>query len=480
MIRAGTCVGSVWIALTRNIYQYLCQQNAAVDVYRNDAISVEELIELDHDIIVLSPGPGHPLSDSGICADVLKHFMGKKPIFGICMGQQVMYHVFGGVVSYAGEIVHGKTSCITHDGKGFFSGVPQGILVTRYHSLAGTVETLPEDLEITARTDGGVVMGVRHKKYVLEGVQFHPELILTEEGMLMIRNILLYSCGTWEEEEAKRKTLGSSSKLVNILETIYDQRKKDYEKIENTPGKTFADLETLYNLGLYPPAGDFYKALQLPGNAVIAEIKRASPSKGNISKGANSVLQAQKYIEAGATAILVLTEPHWFKGSLDDLRNVRALVDRSEGSRPLILRKEFIFSKYQILEARLAGADTVLLIVKMLTQAELKTLYDYAVSLKMEPLVEVNTCEEMARAVELGARVIGVNNRDLTTFNVDLERSSSLVGMLPEGAVMLALSGIFDGKTAAKYRGDGIKGFLVGEALMKGDVHKLVHELKTA
>lgn len=415
-----------------------------------------------------------------------------------------MYHVFGGVVEYAGEIVHGKTSSISHDGKGLFKDVPQGISVTRYHSLAGNLSSLPEELEVTAKTDKDIIMGVRHRKYTVEGVQFHPESILTEEGYLMIRNLLSVTGGTWEENEKAQQqqksitgsinsdnnnnssSIANKTQKRNILDEIYSKRKQDYLVQENTPGQTFKDLETLYSYGLSPSVKNFYQALKQnigTKNSVIAEIKRASPSKGDIALNINAVAQAVKYASSGVTAISVLTEPHWFKGSLEDLKNVRKVLDKQFGdsSRPLLLRKEFIFNKYQILEARLAGADTVLLIVKMLTPAVLKELYEYALTLDIEPLVEVNTAAEMKQAVEIGAKVIGVNNRDLTTFNVDLGKSSSLVSLLPQGSILLALSGIFDKETASKYHSEGIQGFLVGEALMRAeDPSKLIKELSDA
>lgn len=447
---------------------------------------------------MLSPGPGHPITDSGICEEVLNEFKGKLPIFGVCMGQQVMYHAFGGVVDYAGEIVHGKTSTITHDGKGFFKNVPQDISVTRYHSLSGQVSSLPDEFEITAKTQNGIIMGVRHKEYVIEGVQFHPESILTEEGHLMIKNLLSYSKGLWKEQEEfdKLKTASFANSAIqnvgNILEKIYAQRRIDYETIEKTPGYTFSDLQTLYQLGLAPKAESFYnrivQCMKNNESAVISEIKRASPSKGDINLSINSVEQAKRYADAKVTAISVLTEPHWFKGCLNDLMNVRKFMDLNyEGSeRPLLLRKEFIFNKYQILESRLAGADSILLIVKMFL-SDLQTLEElcsFSRNLGMEPLVEVNSDEELKIATELlKAKVIGVNNRDLTTFKVDLSKSSSLVQLLPKdsSAVLLALSGIFNRETASKYASEGVRGFLVGEALMKAaDPANLISDLKSA
>ena len=177
-------------SFTWNLYEYLCQAGAEVSVYRNDKITLTEIEALSPDLILISPGPGHPKTDAGISRDVIEYFKGKLPIFGVCMGQQCIYEVFGGDVEYAGEIVHGKTSTITHDNKGMFKNVPQGVAVTRYHSLAGSAQSLPDVLEVTAQTENGIIMGVRHKEYTIEGVQFHPESILTEEGHLMVKNIL--------------------------------------------------------------------------------------------------------------------------------------------------------------------------------------------------------------------------------------------------------------------------------------------------
>lgn len=468
-------------SFTWNLYEYLCQEGARVEVFRNDKITVEEIEKINPDILLISPGPGHPLTDAGISRDAIKYFAGKKPIFGICMGQQCMFSVFGGEVSYAGEIVHGKTSTIKHDGKGMFENVPQGVAVTRYHSLAGSNGTLPKDLEVTATTESGIIMGVRHKKYTIEGVQFHPESILTEEGHLMMRNILRYRSPYWSgAAPAEDVENGDAKKMAktSILDKIYAQRQKDVEEQQKVPGYSFDDLKRNLDLGLAPPLIDFAARLKknAPKKALIAEVKRASPSKGPIDLQANAAAQALNYARAGAFAISVLTEPHWFKGSLDDMKNVRQVVGNLE-DRPAVLRKEFIFSEYQILEARLAGADTVLLIVKMLDDALLKRLYTYSVELGMEPLVEVSSKDEYERALVLAPKVIGVNNRDLHSFTVDLNTTSSLAEMTPKGTVLLALSGILSGEDAKKYS-DDVHGFLVGEALMRAqDTAAFVNEI---
>jgi len=174
----------------------------------------------------------------------------------------------------------------------------------------------------------------------------------------------------------------------------------------------------------------------------------------------------------------VLTEPTWFKGSIDDMRNVRRALDSLGESRPAVLRKDFIVDEYQILEARLAGADTILLIVAMLSVSQLEKLYAYSLSLGMEPLVEVNSAEEMQIAVELGAKVIGVNNRNLHSFAVDLNTTSSLVSLVPKGTIICACSGISTRKDVEKYVAEGVGAVLVGESLMRAkDTKAFIAEL---
>lgn len=232
-------------------------------------------------------------------------------------------------------------------------------------------------------------------------------------------------------------------------------------------------------MDLAPPLIDFADRLrQSPFQlSLMAEIKRASPSKGIISLSACAPAQARTYALAGASVISVLTEPEWFKGSIDDLRSVRQAL-AGMVNRPAVLRKEFVFDEYQILEARLAGADTVLLIVKMLTEEELRRLYKYSQSLGMEPLVEVNTIEEMEIAVKLGSKVIGVNNRNLTSFEVDMETTTRLMEIVPKETILCALSGIAGPDDVKPYQQAGVGAVLVGEALMRAkDTKKFIVEL---
>lgn len=490
-------------SFTWNLYQYLCQSELCekVDVFRNDEIDINTIENVvKPDILFISPGPGNPKDDSGISKAAIEHFAGKIPIFGVCMGQQCMVEVFGGEVTFAGEIVHGKTSTVKHDNKGAFAGVPQGVAATRYHSLAGTKESLPDCLEVTAttETEPKVIMGIRHKTYTVEGVQFHPESILTEAGHVLIENVLKMSGGTWEESQG---LVSASPTKQNILTTIYKQRVEDYEAIEALPGKSFADLEVSLSLGVAPPLINFYERLvetkSKKETIILSEFKRASPSKGNINISAHPGKQAFTYAQNGCSAISVLTEPKWFKGSLDDMSLIRKVIDSvpSKESRPAVLRKEFVFSKYQILEARLAGADTVLLIVKMLQDFDLlQSLYEYSWSLGMVPLVEVNDAAELKSALALKYNdsteeplIIGVNNRNLTTFDVDLNTTSSLVESAKNSSrkgdvLVLALSGITSVDDVKKYKyEDNVDGFLIGESLMraeeKGEAGKFLDEL---
>ncbi len=393
-----------------------------------------------------------------------------------------------------GEILHGKTSRLSHDSKGVYAGLPQGLPVTRYHSLAGTHTTLPECLEVSSWVEAGpggckgVIMGVRHKELLVEGVQFHPESILTAEGRAMLKNFLRMKGGTWAENERLSKQAIASNggntngtnglqekdrngKVVHkdsILDTIYTHRRQAVAEQKRIPSQRPSDLQAFYDLDLSPPQISFPGRLkQSPYPlSLMAEIKRASPSRGVISLDTCAPTQARKYTLAGASVISVLTEPEWFKGSIEDLRAVRKSLEGMP-NRPAVLRKEFIFEEYQILEARLAGADTILLIVKMLDEAALTRLYRYSQKLGMEPLVEVNNVEEMKIAVNLGAAVIGVNNRDLTSFKVDLDTTSRLMNMVPEETIVCALSGISGPKDVESYKRNGVGAVLVGEALMR-------------
>jgi anthranilate synthase component 2 len=177
-------------SFTYNIVQYFGELGEDVRVYRNDEITIAEIETLNPDHICISPGPKDP-SQAGISIEVLKHFAGKKPILGVCLGHQAIGEAFGGKVIRAKQVMHGKTSLIAHTGVGVFKDLPSPFTVIRYHSLAIERSSLPSCLEVTAWTDDGEIMGVRHKDYDIEGVQFHPESILSEHGHALLKNFLV-------------------------------------------------------------------------------------------------------------------------------------------------------------------------------------------------------------------------------------------------------------------------------------------------
>ena len=175
-------------SFTYNLVQYLGELGQEIVVYRNDQVTIDEIKEINPDHIVISPGPGTP-DDGGVSLEVLKAFGENTPIFGVCLGHQCIGQAYGGKVDRAPRLMHGKTSSVYHNGDGIFSGVPSPFKATRYHSLI-VEEPIPEDLEVTAFTRDGEVMGVRHKSYPTVGVQFHPESILTEHGKRILQNFL--------------------------------------------------------------------------------------------------------------------------------------------------------------------------------------------------------------------------------------------------------------------------------------------------
>ena len=174
------------------LVQYLGELGLEPIVFRNDKLSLHDVADLDVDAILISPGPGTPL-DSGISMELIREYKELKPIFGVCLGLQCIGEFFGGNVVRAPEVMHGKTSAISHANNGVFSGISNPLEATRYHSLIVERESLPDSLEITAETNDGIIIGLRHKKYRIEGVQFHPESILTKDGHSILRNFFTES-----------------------------------------------------------------------------------------------------------------------------------------------------------------------------------------------------------------------------------------------------------------------------------------------
>lgn len=185
-------------SFTFNLVQYLGQLGEQVEVRRNDEIGLDGIAAMKPDHILISPGPCTP-NEAGISLAVIDRFKGEIPIFGVCLGHQAIGQAFGGDVIRAEKLMHGKTSPIEHDGRTIFEGIPSPFTATRYHSLIVKRETLPDDLEISAQTAEGEIMAVRHKRYPIEGVQFHPESIITEHGLTLLRNFIRH----WKSTETQ-------------------------------------------------------------------------------------------------------------------------------------------------------------------------------------------------------------------------------------------------------------------------------------
>lgn len=178
-------------SFTYNLVQVFLVLGAEVIVHRNDAVSPDEAERIAPSHLCISPGPGTP-RQAGVSMDMIRHYAGRIPVLGVCLGHQSITEVFGGRVVHAPRLMHGKTSSITHDGRGVYAGIASPCIVGRYHSLIAERETLPSILEITASTDQGEIMGLRHRELAVEGVQFHPESVLTPEGTQMMRNFLAF------------------------------------------------------------------------------------------------------------------------------------------------------------------------------------------------------------------------------------------------------------------------------------------------
>lgn len=254
-----------------------------------------------------------------------------------------------------------------------------------------------------------------------------------------------------------------------ILDTIVAHKRRELEHLKGR--QPLATVRAAAEDA--PPPADFATALAAPGVQLIAEIKRASPSKGVFQADLDPVAQAQIYVENGASAISVLTDEHFFRGSLEDLRAVK----RAYPTVPA-LRKDFLIDPYQVYEARAAGADAVLLIVAILDDNQLRDLLALTCELGMDGLVEVHDEAELSRALNVAARVIGINNRDLRDFTVDLRTTERLHPLIPDGTIIIAESGIHTAADVQRLARAGVDAILVGEALVTApDTAARVREL---
>jgi indole-3-glycerol phosphate synthase len=253
-----------------------------------------------------------------------------------------------------------------------------------------------------------------------------------------------------------------------ILDPILENKRDEVEARKQTV--PLAELEE--KIGRIRKPRDFRAALRQEGISLIAEIKRASPSKGDILPDVDAVEIAALYEQTGARAISVLTDEKFFKGKMEDLTNVHRHVHVP------CLRKDFIVDEYQIHEARAASADAILLIVRCLSDEELKDYYQAARALEMEVLVETHTAEEIERGLKAGAHIIGINNRDLDTLEVDVNRSLELKKLVPGGNVLVSESGIYTRKQVEMLEAGGVDAILVGESLLtSNDIRAKLQEL---
>lgn len=260
-----------------------------------------------------------------------------------------------------------------------------------------------------------------------------------------------------------------------ILDKIIRQTKEDLERRKKEYSIDFLGRSLAYNP--YPPRDvkPYLQATEDEKVRIIAEVKKASPSKGIIREDFDPLTIAQTYSANGANAISVLTEPHFFKGDLEYLTGIRRYVPTP------LLRKDFIVDKYQIVEALVYGADFILLIAKALAKSELQELYDYALHLGLEVLVEIHDKEDLRKAIACGANIIGINHRNLETFEMDMELCDKLIPLIPNGKIIVAESGVSDTETIKRLSGIGADAFLIGEHFMRQeDIGAEVKHLKNA
>ncbi|HNX58827.1 MAG TPA: bifunctional anthranilate synthase component II/anthranilate phosphoribosyltransferase [Spirochaetota bacterium] len=288
-------------SFTYNIVQYLMKMGEDVTVHRNDAITVDEARALEFDHLVISPGPGNPDS-AGISLDLIRDSAGKKPVLGVCLGHQAIGQAFGAKIISAKKIMHGKADMIHHDGKTLFKGLPNPLRVIRYHSLAIDEKSLPPEFEVSARSSDGEVMAIRHRKYRVEGVQFHPESIGSEEGMKLLANFF-----SGEQEQLPVKTLLKKVAVRQNLSTQEAERMIDgITSGEMTPSQIGAFLTALAMKGeTVDEISGFVKALR--SKALPVPVKKDcvdTCGTGGDSSGTFNISTAASFVACGAGAVI--------------------------------------------------------------------------------------------------------------------------------------------------------------------------------
>lgn len=431
-------------SFTYNLYQYIGTFTPDIRVVRNDAITIGEIENMQPERIVLSPGSKSP-KEAGICMDVVKHFYNKIPILGICLGHQCIGEAFGGTVSYAKTLFHGKQSEVTHCLDGVFTGIDTPVKVARYHSLAVLRDDLPECLKVTAQTADGEIMAMRHKEYPVVGLQFHPESIYTEHGK---RDDREFPVGCHLREEQR----------MILDQIVSDKKRRLPEHKRRIPEQEMRKLAEAYEGSHH----DFKGALEGDVISIIGEFKKASPSLGKIKSKINLLDRIEEY-NASVDAISCLTEEDHFDGSTAYLEQIRQMTDLP------ILRKDFMIDPYQFYEARAIGADAVLLIAAILDDVQMHGFYQLAGELGLDALVEVHDEAEMERALKLDAKIIGVNNRNLKDFSIDLQTTERLSRMVPQEKLLVAESGIVSDEDVEFLKACGVNAFLIGRAFMEAE-----------
>ena len=445
----------IYDSFTFNLYQMMGEIEPDLKVIRNDAMTVEEIRELHPAGIILSPGPGRP-ENAGICQELVAEMKGEMPILGVCLGEQAICQVYGGKVGYASRLMHGKQSDAKLDlTSPLFRGLPETIKVARYHSLAVEADSLNgTELAVTSTTeDDGEVMAVEDRGRRVFGVQFHPESIMTPEGHKILQNFV------------------DITKSGNILDQL-----ADYARVRVAEVKKKIPLEEMKRKAESMPPIEgfpFEQALKSDGMSFICECKKASPSKGLIAPEFPYLDIAREYEAAGATAISCLTEPKWFQGSTKYLEEIAANV-----SIP-VLRKDFTVDEYMIYEARVLAAKVILLICAILDDETLKKYIGIADSLGLSAIVEAHDEEEVDRAAAAGARIIGVNNRNLKDFTVDIHNSINLRNRVPGDVLFIAESGIRSREDIEELERGRVNGVLIGESLMRApDKREALNKLR--
>lgn len=430
-------------SFTYNLYQYIGTFTPDIRVVRNDAITNGEIENMQPERIVLSPGPKSP-KEAGICMDVVKHFYNKIPILGICLGHQCIGEAFGGTVSYAKTLFHGKQSEVTHCLDGVFTGIDTPVKVARY--LPGGAKRRSAGVPESHRAD--------------RGRRDYGDAAQRVSGGRSPVSPRVHLHGTRKADDREfpvRCHLREEQRMI-LDQIVSDKKRRLPEHKRRIPEQEMRKLAEAYEGSHH----DFKGALEGDVISIIGEFKKASPSLGKIKSKINLLDRVEEY-NASVDAISCLTEEDHFDGSTAYLKQIRQMTDLP------ILRKDFMIDPYQFYEARAIGADAVLLIAAILDDVQMHEFYQLAGELGLDALVEVHDEAEMERALKLDAKIIGVNNRNLKDFSIDLQTTERLSRMVPQEKLLVAESGIVSDEDVEFLKACGVNAFLIGRAFMEAE-----------